>query len=123
MLKRADEKTARSGRRVAYQLALPRIEEVDHEVHDRAWCEKLTELSPERGAEEPFEGKSLDVVAGLREIEAFELFHDPTEGPLGDFQPVGLSEEVVGPIVFLRLPRTIRRGPQDRSKDVTKREG
>ena len=64
--------------------------------------EELAEIAPERTAEELLEGESLDIVPGLREIEAFELLHDAAEGLLGDFEAVGAGEEIVGPVVVLR---------------------
>ena len=57
---------------------------------------------PEGAAEESLEGKPLDVVTGLREIETLELLHDPAEGALGDFEPIGFREEIIGLVVVLR---------------------
>ena len=97
-----NEEAARTRRGVADQLVFPRVEQVDHEVHHRAGREELAELAPERAAEELLEGEPLDVVPGLREIEAFELLHDAAEGFLGDFEAVGAGEEIIGSVVVLR---------------------
>ena len=97
-----NEEAARTRRGVADQLVFPRVEQVHHEVHHRAGREELAELAPERAAEELLEGEPLDVVPGLREVEAFELLHDAAEGLLGDFEAVGAGEEIIGSVVVLR---------------------
>ena len=102
VLEGADQEPSRSRRGIADQFAFPRVEQTHHEVHDRSWGEELTQLAAERAAEKPLEGEPLDVVAGLREIEPFELSDDPAKGLLGDFEPVGVGEQIVGLVVVLR---------------------
>ena len=102
VLEGADQEPSRARRGIADQLAFPRVEQTDHEVHDGPRSEELAELAAERAAEEPLEGKSLDVVAGLGEIEPLQLLDDAAEGRLGDFESVGLGEQIVSLVVVLR---------------------
>lgn len=103
MLEDPNREAAGASGGIGDRLALLWVKHADHEVHDRARGEELPELAAEHVAEKLLEREALDVVAGLRQVKALQLLHDAAEGFLGDLQPVGCREEIIGRVVGLRL--------------------